>query len=72
MTGGTGYGETPSSGYASQATGGAGDPVDPGNAGGEALGGHHHGLQGSGLTRESMTGEESTGHQFGEITDHKR
>lgn len=33
---------------------------------------HHHGIQGSGLIRESMTDEPGTGQQFGEITDHKR
>ena len=33
--------------------------------------GHQHGVGGSGLTRESMGGQ-SSGHKFGEITDHRR
>lgn len=75
------YAEAPSGGYASQvtggtgttalATGGSGEPVDTSTGGGN-LTGHQHGIQGSGLTRESMTGQPGTGHQFGEITDHTR
>ena len=75
------YAEAPSGGYASQVTGGTGttalatggpsEPVDT-NTGGGNLTGHQHGIQGSGLTRESMTGQPGTGHQFGEITDHTR
>jgi hypothetical protein len=54
-----------------QATGGCSEPVDTSTGGGN-LTRHQYGIQGSGLTRESMTGQPGTGHQFGEITDHTR
>ena len=75
------YAGVPSGGYASQvtggtgttalATGGSGEHVDTSTGGGN-LTGHQHDIHGSGLTRESMTGQSRTGHQFGEITDHTR
>jgi hypothetical protein len=79
-TDGSTYAEGPSTGYTSQVTGGAGtnapasgwagEPLGQGNLTGTAE--HQHGIQGGGLTRESMTGQTGTGHQFGEITDHNR
>jgi hypothetical protein len=78
-TGGTTYAEPPSTGHASEVTGGTGTTALASGSAGEPLGQggltgteHQHGIQGSGLTRESMTGQPGTGHQFGEITDHKR
>ena len=74
------YAGAPSGGYASQVTGGtgttaltiggSGEPVDTSTGGGNLTG--QHGIHGSGLTRESMTGQLGTGHHFGEITDHTR
>lgn len=61
---GTGYEAASTKGDASQLNSGAGTTT----LGSEGPTGTHHAGD---LTRESMTGQQS-GHNFGEITDHKR